>query len=65
MSEISDLFAKDPLHLTNLDLTKIITHFRASRAAFMASGTRAKAETAAPKAKGPKRTAIAIDELDL
>lgn len=67
MSEISDLFARDPLQLTNQDLTKIITHFRASRAAFMSTGARAKADAGPkePKAKKEKMTGLSLDDLDI
>lgn len=65
MSEISDLFAKDPLGLTRTDLTQIITHFRASRAAFMSSGTRTKSETAKPKEKRDKITALDIGDIEI
>lgn len=64
MSEISDLFARDPLGLTDQDLSKIIAHFRASRSAFMQAGTRAK-PTAEPKEKKPKATAISLDDLEI
>lgn len=59
MSEISELFAKDPLSLTKEDRTAIIAHFRENRAKYMqgaklqttAKEPKAKAE---PKLKGPK-----------
>jgi hypothetical protein len=35
LSEISDLFAKDPLHLTKEDRSQIIAKFRENREAFM------------------------------
>lgn len=38
MSEISDLFARDPLSLTKDDRAKIIAHYRASRAQWNATG---------------------------
>lgn len=63
MSEISDLFARDPLHLTNTDLTTIVAHFRASRAAFMTTGTRAKADAGPKEPKAPKKTSIADLEI--
>ena len=36
MSEISDLFARDPLELTSQDITKIVESIRAQRHRFIA-----------------------------
>lgn len=42
MSDISDLFARDPLSLTKEDLDAIIEHFRANRVLYLSQGTVAK-----------------------
>lgn len=62
MSEISDLFAKDPLLLTREDRSKIIEQFRANRTAYLSGEkvTKAKAK-AAPKGK----PTINLDEIEL
>jgi len=41
MTDISELFARDPLSLTKSDITQIITTMRASRHAFNAGNIKA------------------------
>lgn len=37
MSDMTDLFMRDPLELTDEDITKIIEHYREARATFKAA----------------------------
>lgn len=37
MSDMTDLFMRDPLELTDEDITKIISHYREARATFKAA----------------------------
>lgn len=55
MSDISELFAKDPLSLTREDRTSIITYYRENRQRFITGQKVLKAE------KAPKAKAAAID----
>lgn len=47
MSDMTDLFMRDPLDLTDEDITKIIEHYREARATFRAAPSAGK--KAAPK----------------
>lgn len=62
MSDLSELFARDPLSLTKEDRKVIIDYYRSARASF-AAGIKA------PKAEKPKKEKvnldINLDELDL
>ena len=49
MSDIQELFARDPLKLTKDDRSKIIAYFRENRAKFLAGAKLPKE----PKVKGP------------
>lgn len=60
MSELSELFARDPLSLTKEDITQVIEQFRKMRGQFTTAAQTAKA--------APKRTsklAQASAQLDL
>jgi hypothetical protein len=60
---ISELFAKDPLHLTREDKTAMVEHFRKNRALWVASGQRA-APAKAPK-KAPPAGGLSLEDLEL
>lgn len=64
MSEMSELFSRDPLLLTVEDRAEIVAKLRADRQRFMMG---AKAEKAAPvpKVKGAKLTGLGLDDLGL
>lgn len=49
MSDMTELFMRDPLKLTDEDITKIISHYREARATF-------KAAPAAVKGRSSKKT---------
>lgn len=38
MNDITELFQKDPLSLTREDRTKIVDHYRTTRAQYLAAG---------------------------
>lgn len=59
MSDISELFARDPIDLTNQDLDEIIAKYREARAQFEAKPQRE------PKAKKEKPAPISLDDLGL
>jgi hypothetical protein len=64
LSDISELFARDPLSLTREDRSEIIAHFRDNRARYIAGQAQAKLpKEKAPKA--PKAPLPALDDLDL
>jgi putative alpha-1,2-mannosidase len=69
MSEISELFAKDPLSLTKEDRTAIIAHYRENRERYM-QGAKLQTTEKAPKTpkekavKGPKIT-LSLSDLKL
>ncbi|HLP67276.1 MAG TPA: hypothetical protein VK181_07135 [Rhizobium sp.] len=51
MTNIAELFARDPLKHTRKDVEEIVAYFRSTRKDFKEAGTRAKAVgSAAPKA---------------
>lgn len=60
MSDISDLFSKDPLSLTKSDRSLIIAEYREKRAKYMLGVKTPKAKTA-PKAKAG---GLSLDDLD-
>lgn len=60
MSEISDLFAKDPLLLTKEDRSKIIAQYRANRAAYLSGEKVTKA-----KAKAKPKPTLDIGEIEV
>lgn len=66
MSDMGELFSRDPLKLTKEDRTEIIKWFRDNRAAFMTGQKVAKA-TAKPAKKGASAgiPGLGLDELDL
>lgn len=63
MSDIAELFQRDPLSLTREDRTKIIAHYRENREKFIAGVKAPKATTA--KAKTPVQGKLSLDDLDL
>lgn len=62
MSEIAELFDRDPLHLTDQDLGKIIAHMRENRERFLLEK---KPATAKPKAVSLKQKLNKVTEIDL
>lgn len=65
MTDIAELFARDPLKLTKDDIEKIVTYYRSCRAQFNLGNLQA--GSAKPK-KEPKAAAPGLDlglELDL
>lgn len=64
MSEISDLFARDPLSLTREDIDALIKRYREARAQFNL-GVKNAGATKKVKEVGPKITEINLDELGL
>lgn len=63
MSDLSDLFARDPLSLTTTDIDTIITRYREARAQFNLGEKSAGSTKKMAKAKAPKETQIDLDEL--
>lgn len=63
MSDLADLFARDPLSLTKVDIQTIVAELRKSRHAFNAGNLRA-GSTKAPTAAAVARTTLA-EALDL
>lgn len=61
MSDISDLFAKDPLDLTTEDLDKIIAEYRDRRNQFKLTGK----APSAKKIKAPAESVEAAKNIDL
>ena len=59
MSDISELFARDPLEHTTQDIDAIIAKFREARAQFEAKPQRE------PRAKKEKPAPISLDDLNL
>lgn len=66
MSDISDLFAKDPLSLTSENIDAIIEKMRANRALFMAGQRTEKLKApAGPKVPKAKVTGLDLSDLDI
>jgi len=64
MSEISDLFARDPLSLTREDIDAIIARYREARAAFNLGEKQAGAtKKIKEKSDVPKITKLDLDDL--
>lgn len=68
MSDMSELFARDPLKHTRESIDEIITYYRGARAAFSlgeksAGSTKKAKASAAPKEAGPKIGQIDLDDL--
>lgn len=64
MSELSELFARDPLQLTKSDRAQIIAHMRANRAAFM-QGQRTTSVEKASKKPAPPKGKLSLGDLDM
>ena len=66
MSDMAELFARDPLKHTRESIEEIITYYRGARAAFnlgeKSAGSTKKAK-AAPLPKGEKLEKLDLDEL--
>lgn len=63
-SDITELFTRDPLSLTNEDITQIIAEFRSRRHLF-AQAKRETTSTAAAKAQVKRAQKLAQHSLDL
>lgn len=64
MSDLSELFARDPLKLTNEDIESIIQHYRNARQQHLIGD--AKAGKAPKPAKGEKQPLnLSLDDLGL
>lgn len=65
MSDIAELFARDPLSLTRENIDEIITYYRAARANFILGEKQAGATKKMKAAAGPKvkMTSLDLDEL--
>lgn len=68
MSDINELFSRDPLQLTDDDITKIISYYRENRRLFNSNpvGTDKPKAKAAPKVSAKQKAALSLDlDLDL
>lgn len=66
MSDMTDLFMRDPLDLTDEDISKIIAHYREARATFRAAPSAAKKPAASKKTAAQQKVASSLDiKLDL
>jgi len=63
MSDLAELFARDPLKLTDDDITAIITEMRKSRHAFNAGN--AKAGSTKPKTEKQKTIASLAEKMNI
>lgn len=63
MSDLAELFARDPLQLTKADITSIIEEMRKSRHAFNAGN--AKAGSTKPKTEKQKQISSLADKLKI
>lgn len=63
MSDLAELFARDPLSLTNEDITHIIEEMRKSRHAFNAGNM--KAGSTKPKTEKQQAIANLADKLNI
>ena len=61
MSDLADLFSRDPMSLTKEDIDAIIARYRAARAQFL-EGAKAAGATKKLAPKGPKTS---LDDLGL
>lgn len=64
MSDITELFNRDPLSLTNEDIDKIIAHYRENRKSFNANPGAVKGKKAAPKKLTEKEQAVSKLNID-
>lgn len=64
MSELSELFARDPLKLTREERTQVITHMRANRAAYM-QGQRTTSVEKASKKPAPEKGKLSLGDIEL
>lgn len=66
MSDMTELFMRDPLQLTDEDITKIIAHYREARATFRAAPSAVKKAPASKLTAGQKAATSALNlTLDL
>lgn len=63
MTDISELFARDPLALTKEDITEMILHFRKCRGQFNLGNV--SAGSTKPKSEKTKATEALADKLNL
>lgn len=63
MSDLAELFARDPLNLTKSDIRSIIEEMRKSRHAFNAGN--AKAGSTKPKTEKQKEIASLADKMNI
>lgn len=61
MNDITELFQKDPLSLTREDRTKIVEHYRTTRAQYLAAG---KVTKTTAKAK-PVKQSVGLGNIEL
>lgn len=59
MSDIAELFARDPLHLQDADLDAIILYYREKRETFLSGPVKAAKRVKDPKSK------VDLDTLDI
>lgn len=65
MSDIAELFARDPLSLTKENIDSIIAHYRDARQKYLL-GEKSAGATPKPKAeKKPPPTNLSLDDLGL
>ena len=66
MSDMAELFARDPLKHTRESIDEIVAYYRGARKAFIlgekSAGSTKKAKAAGP-AKGAKLTSLDLDEI--
>lgn len=63
MTDIAELFARDPMKLTDADISSIVEEMRKSRHAFNAGN--AKAGSTKPKTEKQKQVAALADKLQI
>lgn len=63
MTDLTELFARNPLDLTRDDLTEIVKQFRAARHQFNAGNM--KAGSTKPKTEKQKQVAFLADKLNI
>ncbi len=64
-TSISDLMAKDPLHLTKADRSKIIAYYRENRKKFIAGNKAAGQPEKPPKPTKRPKIQLSLDDLDI